>query len=157
VRKAHDIAVGLQAVAVGAEDLADLGQAPAQRAARVVGHVPEQLAQPLAALRAADAGEIHQQRARLLRRRQPDGLIVTGDDQVAEDADFQLSRQWNAFSIQARPILTGNARGQNFNIGGKSSTLSAATSYGRYHAAFHVRRASLAAFSGWSAGATKEK
>ena len=45
--------------------LPELAQRPAERAARIVGEIPEHFAKPLAADRARDGGKIAQERTRL--------------------------------------------------------------------------------------------
>ena len=72
------VGVDPDAVAVGedtrvflvVDEAPELGQAPAQRAARVVGDLPQQLAEMLAAETPGLQAQVGQQRAGLLGRRQ---------------------------------------------------------------------------------------
>ena len=86
----------------------DLAEAPAQRPARIVRHVPEHLAQLLAPVRAPGQSEIGEQRARLAGRRQRRGRAVADHLKVAEDPDFQhggLSLQQRGGASRSRPII----------------------------------------------------
>ena len=84
------LAVGIEALAlliVG--DAAQLGQAPAQRAARIVRAVPQQIAQRLAQLRGAGRNQIAQQRTRALGGRQRHESTGALHLQLAKQADAQ--------------------------------------------------------------------
>jgi hypothetical protein len=65
---------------------AQLAQAPAQRAARIVGDVPEHPTQALAPLRALRHREIGQEGPRLLRWGQLHGLAASGHGERPEEA-----------------------------------------------------------------------
>ena len=82
-------AIGYDApAALVVDQSAQLGQAPAQRAARVVGDFPQQLAQPFAPKLAAFQGQVGQQRARLLGWRQRGGHAISENAEFAEKAQF---------------------------------------------------------------------
>ncbi|WP_245451761.1 hypothetical protein [Mesorhizobium waimense] len=68
----------------------DLAQRPSQRSARIVRQFPENLAQPLAPVRATGQHQIGQQRARLLGRRQVELASVRHDTQFAQKADLNV-------------------------------------------------------------------
>jgi hypothetical protein len=72
-----------------AGNLSKARQAPAQRAAGIVGDVPEHLAQAFAALRTIGHGEIGQQRARLAGRRKLNRCAAAQHFQIAENVDLQ--------------------------------------------------------------------
>ena len=63
---------------------ADLAQAPAQLAARIVGHVPQQLAELAARHRAGSQRQIGEQRAHLARGRQRGGRARAHDGEGSE-------------------------------------------------------------------------
>src|SRR6185503_11298879 len=83
--------VRLQHASVIAEHLADAREAPAQRAARIVWQLPEQLAQPFALMLAAVDRQIGEQRARLARGGQRQRSAVAQDREGAEHADLQAA------------------------------------------------------------------
>ena len=62
----HLFASSLEALNVVVHQRAQLGEAPAQRAARVVGHVPQQAAEAVAPLRLGRDRQVGQQRAGFL-------------------------------------------------------------------------------------------
>ncbi len=68
---------------------ADFAEAPAQRPARIVRHVPEHLAQLLAPVTASGQSEIGEERARLARRRQRRQRAIADHFESAEDPDFE--------------------------------------------------------------------
>ena len=70
----------------------DFAEAPAQSPARIVRHVPEYLAQPLAPVLASGQREIGEQRPRLARRRQRHRSAVADHLQFAEDPELQHVR-----------------------------------------------------------------
>src|SRR5262249_37863679 len=101
------------------EDLPELGEAPSQRAARVVGHVPEHLADALPALRLTGHGKVGEQRTRLARSRQAELLAVAKHGELAHHPNFQGSvglragRRHPAITSsagRAAPMLSGRAR-----------------------------------------------
>ncbi len=70
------------------EQRPEFREAPAKLGARVIRSIPQELAQPVAQLRAAAPDEIRKERSRFLRRRQRDGLAVPLHLQLAEESDF---------------------------------------------------------------------
>lgn len=84
------LAIRHDARPVGIVDhLAQLGQRPAQRGARVVGQIPEQFAQALAPMRPPGRHEEGQQRPRLARGRQRKLLPATVHPQLAQKRDAE--------------------------------------------------------------------
>ena len=75
-----------------AAERADFAQAPAQGAARIVRHVPQELAESLAPVRPAGDRQVGQQGPGLLRRRQDQALGAAGDLHLAEEPDLQHAR-----------------------------------------------------------------
>ncbi|MER9636328.1 hypothetical protein [Mesorhizobium sp. M0228] len=71
------------------DDLSDLRETPAQRAARIVRYLPEHFAKPLAPLRPLYERKIGQQRPCLFRRRQGNDLAKAKDGQISENANFE--------------------------------------------------------------------
>ena len=81
-------AVGDNSRPVRAVDhLPQLAQRPAQRRLRVIGHVPEQFAQALPAMRAAGCDQKSQQRTRLARGRQREVHFPRRNAQFAKERD----------------------------------------------------------------------
>ena len=88
--EAHGEPIGDDALArLVVDEPAQLRQAPTQRAAGIVGNLPQQLAKMLAAERASRQREIGEQRAGLARRRELDALAAASDLEIAE----KLQRQ----------------------------------------------------------------
>ena len=71
------------------DELPELREAPAQRATRVVGDLPEQLAQLFPAKRAPVERQVGEQRAGLLRGRQGQALAGPDDLDFAQKLQFQ--------------------------------------------------------------------
>ena len=71
------------------DEAAQLGKAPAQRAPGIVGHVPQELAQPLASVRSAGRDQIGEERPGLLRGRQHQRLGAARHLEFAEQSDRQ--------------------------------------------------------------------
>jgi hypothetical protein len=106
----HRLAVGAQPLAARRVDQrAQLGQRPAQLRGRVVGAVPEQLAQMLAAVRTARQDQVGEQRARRARRRQRRGVTVAQHGDLAEEAQLER-RLCVRFGHDELPLLARRAR-----------------------------------------------
>jgi hypothetical protein len=87
-------------------DLPDSRQAPAERAAWIVGNLPEHLAQPLATLRPLNNSEIGKKRAGFLGGRERHGLTVAENSEVAENRKLELTSHRRTFysrSIRGLP------------------------------------------------------
>ena len=88
--EAHDEPIGDDALArLIVDEPAQLRQAPTQRAAGIVGNLPQQLAKMLAAESASRQREIGEQRAGLARRRELDALATASDLEIAEKLQCQ--------------------------------------------------------------------
>ena len=86
----HGVARRLHPGVVGiVQEAPELAQAPAQLAARIVGHVPQELAQARARHRAWSEREVAHESAQLARRRQLERGAVAVDRQRAEEAQAQ--------------------------------------------------------------------
>ena len=89
--EADVLAIGTQAARAVVEHRAQLGQAPAQRATRVVGAFPEEVAQGGTGSGVRAFHEVGQQGPRAPRRRQRNRRAVMPDFQFSEQADRQRS------------------------------------------------------------------
>lgn len=72
-----------------ADQRTDPAEAPAQFAARIVGHVPEEIAELRPALRIGSKDQIGKQRPHLARSRQLQFRSLTADGHRPEEADFE--------------------------------------------------------------------
>src|SRR5207244_4067022 len=84
----HALAIGLQ-LGPALEQRPQPREAPAERAARIVGAVPEERAELLAGVLARLGQQIPEQRPRLLRRRQREPLSTPLHRELAEHAQRQ--------------------------------------------------------------------
>src|SRR4029079_6108125 len=83
------VAVGFETcLAIRVQDLTELREAPSQRAARVVRHIPEQVAKPFPALGRPGYRQIGEQGPGLTRLRQRYQGAAAVDREIAEDLDF---------------------------------------------------------------------
>ena len=86
----HALAIRQQAGERGIVDQrADLAEAPAKRGSGIIGNVPEHFAEMVAPLRSSQDGEVGNERPRLSRWRQHNGIAIAQDLQFAQDADLQ--------------------------------------------------------------------
>ena len=109
----HGLAVGHDAAAARlVDERPQLAQAPAQRAARVVGDVPEEGAQPLPPLGPAGEREIGEERTGLLRRRQRQDAIAPAQLDLAKDAEMQRFLDGHSLDRAGAPVL--RRRGPDF-------------------------------------------
>jgi hypothetical protein len=85
----HVIAIGVDARSgYIVDDAAKFAQAPTKRAPRIVGDVPEQRAEAVAAMRPAGEGEIREERPRFFRRRKVDALTGTCNFDFAQETEL---------------------------------------------------------------------
>ncbi|WP_245415255.1 hypothetical protein [Hoeflea marina] len=89
------------APAVGVDHLADFGQRPTQRRFRVIGHVPQQLAEPLTPVRPAGGDKKGEKRARFPGCGQHHLLAIYQNTQFTKQRDFE-------FGVQARLLKLKN-------------------------------------------------
>src|SRR5690606_3219658 len=92
--------------ALDVEHRAQLGEAPAQRRARVVRHVPEQITQLLAPVRPPGDREVAEQRPRLARARQGALGGARADAELAESSDFE-GRAGHWLLLEQDPAASG--------------------------------------------------
>ena len=116
----HLLAVGDEpGFAAHVDQRAQLAERPAQRRARVVRHLPQQLAQPLAPLRPGAKDEVAEQRARLARGGQRQCLPVPGNRDGTDGLNAErglgdgdgLGPPWGAaMPLTGAPAGKGHAR-----------------------------------------------
>jgi hypothetical protein len=83
----HGARVGEEAHAIWpVHERPQLAQAPPQRAARIVGHVPQERAEALARVPASGQREVGEQRPRLLGRRKGDALRAADELDLSQHA-----------------------------------------------------------------------
>ena len=87
----HPVAIGQQDLLAAIEDSAQLAQRPAKGAARIVGDLPQELAQALARVLLVDEGKVAAQRPRLARRGERQLRSLVRYPQVAHGPDFNHS------------------------------------------------------------------
>src|SRR5690606_31741759 len=104
-----------------------LRQAPAQRAAGIVGNFPEQVAEMLAPEGAAGEREIGEQRAGLARRGQLQRLAVAEDCKVAQEVERE--------GTHCRIVVRASSPGHR----ARASTPSEPKNHGRSHGHYHAR------------------
>src|SRR5690606_697699 len=150
--------VDLDAVAVGeharpsrlVQQAADLREAPAQRAARLVGNPPQELAELLAAEAPAMQGEPGEEGARLARWRQLELRAVPEQLEFAEKTDFQPAHVCRIGSPDPPTIEPGRAGFQGSRRCGRSRGSGAECvgrpeNHGRSHGGYPAPAATFAA------------